>query len=77
GYPVWNLIDAWIATGCDDAAIVRDYHLDTAEWSAAKRYYLDHKPIFDARIIVNTQPDTEDDVPPMHSVEDYFAWLTR
>lgn len=76
GYPVWNLVDAWIATGYDDDAIIHDYQLDPVEWAAAKRYYLDHKPIIDARIITNTQPDAEDDVPPLHTVEEYFAWLT-
>ena len=75
GYPVWNLVDAWIASRYDDEAIVRDYPLDPAEWAAAKQYYLDHKPIFDARIITNTQPDADDDVPPLRTVEEYFAWL--
>ena len=77
GYPLWNLMDAWIATGHDDDAIIREYHLDLAEWEAAKAYYLDHKPIIDARIIMNTQPDAEDDVPPLHTVEEYFAWLAH
>jgi hypothetical protein len=77
GYPLWNLVDAWIATGQDDEAVVREYHLDPAEWAAAKRYYLDHKLIIDARIIANTQPDADDDVPPLRSVEEYFAWLLR
>jgi uncharacterized protein (DUF433 family) len=77
GFPVWNLVDAWIANGYDDEAIIRAYQLDPAEWAAAKQYYLDHKPIIDARIITNTQPDAEDDVPALRTVEDYFAWLTR
>jgi hypothetical protein len=76
GYPLWNLVDAWIATGHDDDAILRDYHLDPAEWTAAKQYYFDHKTIIDARIITNTQPDADDDVPPLRTVEEYFAWLT-
>lgn len=77
GYPLWNLMDAWIATGYDDGAIMRDYHLDPAEWEAAKAYYLDHKPIIDARIITNSQPGAEDNVPPLHTVEEYFAWLAH
>ncbi|HEV7126000.1 MAG TPA: hypothetical protein VGN32_01010, partial [Ktedonobacterales bacterium] len=69
-------MDAWIAAAYDDQAILRDYHLDPAEWDASKRYYLNHKPIIDARIITNTQPDADDDIPPMRSVAEYFTWLT-
>ena len=76
GYPLWNLIGAWIGTGYDDAALIHDHELDPAEWLAAKQYYLDHKPIIDARIITNSQPDADDDIPPMHTVEEYFSWLT-
>lgn len=75
GYPLWNLIDAWTATGHDDDTVMRDYHLTAREWAAAKQYYLDHKPIIDARIILNTQPDAGDDTPPLRTVEEYFAWL--
>lgn len=75
GYPLWNLIDAWTAAGQDDEAVILDYHLTPDEWPAAKQYYLDHKPIIDARIILNTQPDADDDTPPLRTVEDYFAWL--
>lgn len=77
GYLLWNLIDAWIATGYDDAALLRDYQLASVEWAAAKQYYLERKPIIDARIIANTQPAADATLPPMHTVDDYFAWLAR
>lgn len=75
GYPLWNVIDAWISSGHDDAVVQRDYQLTHPAWEAAKQYYLDHKPMIDARIIANTQPDADDDVPALHTVEEYFAWL--
>jgi len=53
GYPIWNLIDGWMGVGYDDEAMIRDYKLDPAEWAAAKQYYLDHKPMIDARIIAH------------------------
>lgn len=75
GYPVWNLVDLWMATSFDDNEVISGYGISREEWEAAKQYYLDHKPIIDARIIANTQPDADDDVPPLRSVEECFAWL--
>lgn len=76
GYPIWNLIGAWIAAAYDDNAVLAGYSdMPREEWEAAKQYYLDHKIIFDARIIGNTQPYADDDTPPLRTVEDYFAWL--
>jgi hypothetical protein len=77
GYPIWNLVAAWIMAGEDDRAPIAEYGISAQEWQAAKQYYLEHKPIFDARIITNSQPAADDDVPPISSVEDYFAWLRR
>lgn len=75
GYPVWNLVAAWILAGEDDRAPVAEYGISEGEWLAARRYYLAHKPIFDARIITNAQPAADDAVPPMGTAEEYFAWL--
>ena len=48
------------------------------EWEAAKRYYLDHKTIIDARIIANSQPGvSRRRSPPMQTVEEYYSWLMR
>ncbi len=78
GYPIWNLIDQWMGAGYDDKGVFEAYSdMPPEEWEAAKRYYLDHKPIIDARIIANTQPFADDDTPPFHTAEDYFAWLMR
>jgi uncharacterized protein (DUF433 family) len=78
GYPIWNLIAAWIASGYDDPDVLDGYSPMTAEaWEAAKRYYADHKTIIDARIIANSQPGAEDDVPPMQTVEEFYSWLMR
>jgi uncharacterized protein (DUF433 family) len=78
GYPIWNLIDQWMGAGYDDNVVFEAYNdMPPEEWEAAKRYYLDHKPIIDARIIANTQPYADDDTPPFHTTEDYFAWLAR
>ena len=75
GYPVWNLIGLWMAADYNDEEVISGYNISREEWEAAKQYYLDHKPIIDARIIANTQPEADDDVPPLRSVEEYFAWL--
>lgn len=77
GYPVWNLIGLWQSSGFDDEAVISGYNISREEWEAARQYYLDRKPIIDARIIANTQPDADDDVPPLRTVEDYFAWLAQ
>jgi hypothetical protein len=78
GYPIWNLVDIWMGSNYDDNAVYASYSdMPHEEWEAAKRYYLDHKPIIDARIIANTQPYADDDTPPFHTTEDYFAWLMR
>jgi uncharacterized protein (DUF433 family) len=76
GYPVWNLIALWRATGENDDEVLTGYgDMPREEWEAAKRYYLDHKPFIDARIIANSQPAADDDVPPLQTADDYFAWL--
>lgn len=77
GYPIWNLIGAWMSAGYRDEDVVTGYGISAEEWDAAKAYYFDHKPIIDARIISNSQPAADDDVPPMRTVEEYFAWLLR
>jgi hypothetical protein len=75
GYPIWNLAAAWIAANHSDEKVVADYNLSLEEWAAAKAYYLDHKPMIDARIILNQQPSDSEDVPAMRTPEDFFAWL--
>lgn len=75
GYPIWNLIAAWMSSNFNDGAVTAGYALPPDEWGAAKSYYRDHKPIIDARIIAASQPADDDDVPALRSVEDYFAWL--
>ena len=77
GYPIWNLIGDWMAQQYDDDAVIADYSISREEWDAAKAYYLSHKIIFDARIITNSQPDADDDTPPLRTVEEYFAWLAQ
>lgn len=77
GYPIWNLVSDWMARGYDDDAVMADYTISSEEWEAAKQYYLHHKVIFDARIITNSQPDADDDTPPLRTVEEYFAWLAQ
>jgi uncharacterized protein (DUF433 family) len=78
GYPIWNLVDAWMGANYDDNVVLEAYSdMPREEWEAAKRYYLDHKPIIDARIIANTQPFADDDTPPFRTTDDYFAWLMR
>jgi uncharacterized protein (DUF433 family) len=78
GYPVWNLVGAWMVGNYDDNAVFDSYSdMPREEWEAAKRYYLDHKLFFDARIITNTQPAADDDTPLFHTPEEYFAWLAR
>ncbi|HKS69575.1 MAG TPA: hypothetical protein VJQ45_04110 [Ktedonobacterales bacterium] len=75
GYPIWNLIAAWMSAGYRDDEVLSGYGISREEWDAAKSYYFDHKPIIDARIIANSQPAADDDVPPMRTVEEYFTWL--
>ena len=78
GYPIWNLIAAWISSGYDDHDVLDGYSpMPPEEWEAAKRYYADHKIIIDARIIANSQPGADDDVPPMRTVEEFYSWLLR
>jgi uncharacterized protein (DUF433 family) len=78
GYPIWNLIGAWIACGYNDDEVMAGYSdMPSEEWQAAKQYYFDHKIILDAKLITNTQPYADEDTPPMNTVEDYFAWLAR
>jgi uncharacterized protein (DUF433 family) len=76
GYPVWNLIELWRTSGENDDEVLAGYSdMPHEEWEAAKCYYLEHKPFIDARIIANSQPAADDDVPPMQTADDYFAWL--
>ncbi|HEX6123445.1 MAG TPA: hypothetical protein VFY89_09800 [Ktedonobacterales bacterium] len=75
GYPIWNLVGDWMGHHYDDDAVVADYGISREEWAAAKQYYLDHKIFFDARIITNSQPNADDDTPPLRTTEEYFAWL--
>lgn len=78
GYPIRYLIGAWMASNYDDDEVIAGYaDMPREEWEAAKRYYFDHKIVFDARIITDSQPGAEEDVPPMTSVEEYFAWLEQ
>jgi uncharacterized protein (DUF433 family) len=78
GYSVWNLIAAWMASNYDDEQVLEDYSdMPREEWEAAKQYYLDHKLLIDARIILNSEPFAKDDVPPMASADEYYAYLIR
>lgn len=78
GYPVWNLIELWMAANYNDATVFEGYaDLPTDEWEAAKRYYREHKPFIDARIIANSQPAADDDVPAVQTPDEYFAYLAR
>lgn len=77
GYPVWNLISQWIGSGFDDNEVFAAYgDMPAEEWEAAKQYYLDHKLFIDARILSNTQPAADDDVPQVKTIEEYFAWIS-
>jgi hypothetical protein len=77
GYPIWNLIGAWMASHQSDDEVITGYNIPREEWEAAKQYYLDHKLFIDARIIANSQPAADDDVPPMRTADEYFAWLEQ
>lgn len=78
GYPVWTLIAQWQAANYDDNVVLEGYaDMPREEWDAAKRYYQTHKPFIDARIIANSQPEADDDVPPLQTADEYFAWLAR
>ena len=76
GDPIWNLIDLWVAGGYRDEVVFEGYaDMPREEWEAAKRYYLDHKPFIDARIVANSQPLAEDVVPRFTTADEYFAYL--
>jgi hypothetical protein len=77
GYPIWNLIGDWIAQQRNDEAVIQDYHLDPAEWAAAKQYYLDHKAVIDARLILNQEPCDEEIQPGIRTPEEFFAWAEK
>jgi uncharacterized protein (DUF433 family) len=77
GYPVWNLIGDWITAGYSDADVIQNYRLDEAEWAAAKDYYLAHKAVIDARLIMNQEPTDEEIEPGITTPEDFFAWSLR
>jgi hypothetical protein len=77
GYPIWNLIDAWMAAGYADAEVLSAYGLDPQEWAAAKQYYLDHKAVFDAQLIRNLEPNAGDLPAGISTAEEFFAWIGR
>jgi hypothetical protein len=77
GYPIWNLVGDWIAQHCGDEAVIQDYHLDPDEWAAAKQYYLDHKAVIDARLIVNQEPLDHEIEPGISTPDEFFAWAER
>ncbi|MGH2517405.1 MAG: hypothetical protein ACRDHP_17285 [Ktedonobacterales bacterium] len=77
GYPIWNLIADWIARHYSDAAVIADYELDPTEWAAAKQYYLDHRAVIDARIILNQEPFDDEIEPGITTSDDFFAWAER
>ena len=78
GYPVWVLIAQWQAANFDETIVLEGYaDMPREEWDAAQRYYQAHKPFIDARIIANSQPAADDDVPPLQTADEYFAWLAR
>ncbi|MGH2516781.1 MAG: hypothetical protein ACRDHP_14100 [Ktedonobacterales bacterium] len=75
GYPVWTLIAQWQAAGHRDDLLLAGYpDIPIEEWEAAKRYYVTHKPFIDARILLNSQPAADDDVPPMQTADEYFVY---
>jgi len=76
GYPIWTLIAQWQAANYSDDLLLAGYpDMPIEEWEAAKRYYRTHKPFIDARMIANSQPSADDDVPPMQTADEYFAYL--
>ncbi len=77
GYPIWNLIGDWITRQYHDDDVIRDYSLDPAEWTAAKAYYLQHKAVIDARLILNQEPFDEEIEPGITTAEEFFAWAER
>lgn len=77
GYPIWNLIAAWIAAQYNDAAVIAAYELDPNEWAAAKQYYLDHRAVIDARIILNQEPYDHEIESGVATPEDFYSWAAR
>jgi hypothetical protein len=77
GYPIWNLIGDWITQRYSDGAVIADYQLDPAEWAAAKAYYLDHKAVIDARLIVNQAPFDREIEVGISTADDFFTWAVR
>jgi len=77
GYTVWTLIAQWQTANYDDDLLLAGYSdMPCEEWEAAKRYYLAHKPFIDARIVINSQPADDDDIPPLRTADEYFAFLS-
>ncbi len=76
GYPIWNLIADWMSQEYRDEAVIANYALDPAEWGAAKAFYLDHKAVIDARIILNQEP-VGDLVEGLNTPEAFFAWALK
>ena len=77
GYPIWNLIGAWMTADHSDAEVIDAYGLDPREWDAAKRYYLDHQAVFDARLIRQFEPKADDLPLGLSTAEAYFAWVAH
>ena len=77
GYPVWNLIGSWYAHDQSDDAVIAEYQLDPQEWAEAKAYYLAHKAVIDARLIVNQEPADAEIEPGLQTAEAFFAWAQR
>ncbi len=75
---VVNLIELWMVANYNDAEVFAGYSdMPHEEWEAAKQYYLTHKPFIDARIIANSQPAADDDIPAMQTPDEYFRWLAQ
>jgi hypothetical protein len=76
GYPIWNLVADWIAQNHADDAVVANYGIAPAEWAAAKEFYLKHKAMIDARIILNQEPIGQL-VEGLNTPEDFFTWAAK
>ena len=76
GYPIWNLIADWMTQQYGDDAVIADYALDPQEWAAAKAFYLSHKAMIDARIILNQEP-IGDLTEGLNTPEEFFTWALK
>ena len=77
GYPVWNLIDTWLASDRSDQAVLQAYGLSPAEWSAAREYYLAHRAVFDAVLIRQLEPLADELPPGLTTADQFYAWLRQ